>query len=731
MISTIPPWLAVGVLIGSALVTGAMGGYAYRNRDKPGAGWLAVTLLGTTVWTGSYAMGLVTHDPSWRPFWEHFQWFGTAVLPVSFVLFAFAYTGYDRFVTRRRIAGLFFIPVVTIVLVWTDEFHQLMWIENRVVIQDGLATMVATQGPWFWLTLAYSYLLVLVGGALLIRLLFVSDYLYAEQSILFSLGIILPLLGNAVAVFVETSPPGFDLTPYGFAIWGITLYALVYRGELFSLLPATRRLGQNAAIAQLEQGIVISDTDHRLIYANPAAEEMLDIERAKAIGDRVTVILGVDSPAISEAVTELHRESRRYELRNSPITDRRDRTIGYTITLYDVTARHRREQRLERQQRELERIEELNAAIRGVNQALLSSTDREAIDATVCDVLHERTRYEAVCLADSQTALGLADEWTSRGTEATPPAIPDLGPTSATEPSPTVSTGEPDTREQSWATVPIVYRNVLYGVLCVTAGEERLSSREQTILAELCELVGHAIEALEHRQLVSADSLVEVTIESTDERSPLVTVTARTGAHLELNGLIPKDSQESVAFLHVDGAPVDAVHEELSTLVSEPVWIVRGDESAEDSVVALTVSADSVLGLLAAATTKLSSLVVEDETAIYELEAASEQVIRRVFEQVQQSFPETRLRSKKQRDGPLQIATHTEDDGIGMELTDRQQEVLEAAFRMGYFDWPREATAEEVADAMDLAPATIHGHLRKGEQSIFSTLFQDAVDGTG
>lgn len=728
MISIVPPWLAVGVLVFSALVTAGMATYTYRNRGKPGAGWLTVTLLATTVWTGSYAAGLVTYDPAWRPFWEHFQWFGTAVLPVSFLLFALAYTGQDGLVTRRRIAGLFLVPAVTVVLVWTDGWHSLMWAENRVAVQDGLATMVATQGPWFWVALGYSYLLVLVGGVLLIRLLFVSEYLYTEQSILFSLGIVLPLFGNVAAVFVETSPPGFDFTPYGFAIWGITLFVMVHRGELFSLLPATRKLGQNAAIAQLEQGVVIVDGDHRVVYANAAAEQMLNVETSAILGERLEPILGIDSVPTEppDAVAELHRESRRYELRSSPITDRRERTIGQTLTVYDVTARHRREQRLERQQRELERIEELNAAIRGVNQALLSASDREEIDDAVADALYERTRYEVVCLADAQTALGLADEWTTRGDRVTPPSVPELDPAGALEPTATVGTGDVETADRSWTTVPIVYRNVLYGVLCLSASEEPLSSREQTILAELGELVGHAVEALEHRQLIAADSIVEFTIESTDDRSPLAAVTASTGARLELDGLIQKGGQESVAFLGVDGARTEYIYEELTELVADPVWIVRDADSDDGGIVAMTVTTDSVLGTISAATTKLSQLVVQDGTAVYDLEAASEQVVRRVFEQVQRSFPETRLRSKKQLDGPLQIASPTEDLNDA-ELTDRQREVLEAAFRMGYFAWPRESTAEEVADAMDLAPATIHGHLRKGEASVFDTLFDESA----
>ncbi|WP_121820606.1 helix-turn-helix domain-containing protein [Halostella salina] len=53
-------------------------------------------------------------------------------------------------------------------------------------------------------------------------------------------------------------------------------------------------------------------------------------------------------------------------------------------------------------------------------------------------------------------------------------------------------------------------------------------------------------------------------------------------------------------------------------------------------------------------------------------------------------------------------------------LTARQQEVLEAAVRLGYYENPREATHEAIADRVDASPSTVGEHLRKIESRIFS-----------
>jgi len=56
------------------------------------------------------------------------------------------------------------------------------------------------------------------------------------------------------------------------------------------------------------------------------------------------------------------------------------------------------------------------------------------------------------------------------------------------------------------------------------------------------------------------------------------------------------------------------------------------------------------------------------------------------------------------------------------DLTDRQQEVLETAHEMGYFDHPKGANATEVADELDITQATFAEHLAAAQRKILSTV---------
>jgi hypothetical protein len=71
----------------------------------------------------------------------------------------------------------------------------------------------------------------------------------------------------------------------------------------------------------------------------------------------------------------------------------------------------------------------------------------------------------------------------------------------------------------------------------------------------------------------------------------------------------------------------------------------------------------------------------------------------------------------------VETGTYDPDDTSFMRtLTTRQQEVLEVAVDEGYYTNPREATHEDIADVVGIAPTTVGDHLREIEMKVFETL---------
>lgn len=65
--------------------------------------------------------------------------------------------------------------------------------------------------------------------------------------------------------------------------------------------------------------------------------------------------------------------------------------------------------------------------------------------------------------------------------------------------------------------------------------------------------------------------------------------------------------------------------------------------------------------------------------------------------------------------------------GAASALTDRQREVGEAALAVGYYEEPREASVEDVADRTGCAPSTAAEHLRKAEAAVMERVASGPV----
>lgn len=60
-------------------------------------------------------------------------------------------------------------------------------------------------------------------------------------------------------------------------------------------------------------------------------------------------------------------------------------------------------------------------------------------------------------------------------------------------------------------------------------------------------------------------------------------------------------------------------------------------------------------------------------------------------------------------------------------LTKRQEEIVQAAFEMGYYDHPKKVTIKDVADCFRISTSTLAEILQRGERKIIMEHFRDKV----
>ncbi|UIP01038.1 ATP-binding protein [Halobaculum sp. CBA1158] len=368
--------VAVAFLAGGTAV--AVGTAAWQNRGEPGATSFAVLMAGVAIWSLSYALALTAFDPGVRELFEIPLEVGKAIVAPAWLCFALGYTGRGEYVTRRLVAALSVVPVVTTALVATAPSHGLMWTDYRIEPAFGSATVAFDPGIWFYVHAAFGWVVIGSGMVFLLGPVLSYGALYRDQGIALILGAAVSFAAHVKAVFFLPPVPVLDLTPLTLAATGVLFGFALFRFDLQGLLPATQALGRRAAIEDVGVGLVVVNSDGRIIEFNAAARPVLGIGRGGATGDPdgdrdgdgdygpdrdgdedldrtvagdsltayvPDIDLAADGPQRIEQSDETGY--RVYEATVSGIEDHHGRPVGYTITFADVTDREARRQRLE------------------------------------------------------------------------------------------------------------------------------------------------------------------------------------------------------------------------------------------------------------------------------------------------------------------------------------------------------------------------------------------------
>ncbi|MFC7058566.1 histidine kinase N-terminal 7TM domain-containing protein [Halovenus salina] len=337
----------VPLLFVAALFSLAIATYTWRNRTEPGATPLTGLLIGMAAWAGFYGLGLLTHDLGIRLVWLRLNWMGSGFVPVFWLLFALEYSGIMAWTNRWTVGALASVPTATVVLAWTSSMHDLLWSDPLVEDLGAVTILRYENGVWQLVFNIYSYLLIAVATALLVRMVVRHRDMYTDQAAALLLGSFMPAVGYLISA-LGFSAPGIDLTPLTFPVTGILFAFTIFRGNLFEALAPTAAVGQEAAVEAIQDAVVVTDEDDIAIECNPAAASVLGTDdlTGQAVGE-IPALSAIDLDGTERAVEVDTPNNRTLEVRATPITDVHDSVVGHALVLRDITDRKTDRQRLQ------------------------------------------------------------------------------------------------------------------------------------------------------------------------------------------------------------------------------------------------------------------------------------------------------------------------------------------------------------------------------------------------
>ncbi|MFC4436673.1 MULTISPECIES: bacterio-opsin activator domain-containing protein [Natrialbaceae] len=415
-------------------------------------------------------------------------------------------------------------------------------------------------------------------------------------------------------------------------------------------------------------------------------------------------------------------------------------------TIHHAIERAHQERERRRQREQLEALNRLNRIGHDITHAVITTETRAELEQQVCDRLVDDDGYRFAWIGgvnpgsdriEPKAAAGVeegyldeveitTDENADSGRGPSGTAIR-TGEVQIAQDTQTDSTFEPwreAARERGYrssASIPIVHEDLVYGVLNVYSGStDSFTNAEATILSRIGDVIAHAITAIERKDALVSDAVIELEFRIEEMAEELIALSTAESCTIEFNQMIHGDET-----LLVYGSAHDVSQETFQEAVAKTDGIsdlrilsARRDYF-EFELVAPT--AVSLFETIATHGGRVDSATIADGEFRFVVELPRGRDTRQMIELLKEQRSDltylaqrTTERSDRSDSGSASV--------LESDLTEKQRAALETAYFAGYFDWPRESTGEEIAERLGISPATFNQHLRTSERKFFDSV---------
>jgi signal transduction histidine kinase len=249
----------------------------------------------------------------------------------------------------------------------------------------------------------------LLGGTFAVAgVILLSTYRDSELPLGQSVALVLPV----VALLMTAQAVGTDpntrtlLNASVFGLATASLWMAVTRYDALTRRPGTSRLGFRSVVTEMDEAVLVVNTDGSVVNANATARTLLG---ADVIGEQFENLLGRTVATLRDRDTFEHRTPtgyRQFDPRVSTVTGGGGQRLGVTVTLIDVTDRELRRQRIQ----VLNRI--LRHNVRNDLDAVLAHTNRiddDELRTRIEDIVDGTVRLSAKARKAEEAMTAVTD----------------------------------------------------------------------------------------------------------------------------------------------------------------------------------------------------------------------------------------------------------------------------------------------------------------------------------
>lgn len=329
-------------------------GITLRKKSDPGGYALLSVLLSLIIWSFFAGLSAGFSSISFKVLATKLAYIGIVSLPVNLLLFSLYYTSNQKFLNLFKILLLWLIPLLGLILILTNEQHNLIWSGFSYRTSFLGNTLVFERGLGFWGLIIFFYSCVVVTLIMIFSTAFRFRHIYRKNMTVLMVLLPFSFLTNILYVFnLFPGWSGYDPTPLSLIIFSSLMVWSFTRHKFFDLTP----VGREIVMDQMRVSLMILDNQNRIVDFNLPMQKIIQSFTTIKGDDPRKVLMGhplksvfIDWPEFIERFfdnetnqneVELYLGNTRFvfELQKKAIENRDSKSPGWLLFLFDITDR--------------------------------------------------------------------------------------------------------------------------------------------------------------------------------------------------------------------------------------------------------------------------------------------------------------------------------------------------------------------------------------------------------
>lgn len=200
-------------------------------------------------------------------YFDYFIYIAICFIPVAVFFMGLIYAN-TKIEFKKRYLLLFIIPIISLIVLWTNDYHHLFYEHYSVDFQTNV------YGPYATIHNIYSYILLAWGILYMLKFSIKNSGFFSKQSLLIVLGVSVPLVVNILGTF-KIIPMSIYVTPITFTVTIICCAIAILKFQFLGVTP----IALQKIVDRISDGYVVLDENNTITDFN---KTFLDIFKLKA-----------------------------------------------------------------------------------------------------------------------------------------------------------------------------------------------------------------------------------------------------------------------------------------------------------------------------------------------------------------------------------------------------------------------------------------------------------------